>query len=185
MSRGGSKRLSSDERAETKRRRNVNSVDEDTEAALSLAEYLNIDKLLNEDIEVGGVRLRTGDIIGDVVSDNNDSNFMTLSPPSSDDTNDSFEDLLGGELTQPAPSSSGTVTGRGRETEDAAGMSIQGVKIEPPEWWSESLTGNSFNGIFVSESEADSHPWSSNKSDIDDAIAALDDMEKFLSSSFN
>lgn len=156
--------------------------DEDSEAAFALAKYLNFDRLLNQDIDVNGIKLRTGEII-DATHDSNDS-LVSLSPPASDDTSeDSFEDLLGSNLAglEAAQAGSGT-------------MAVQGVKIEPPEWWTDSLTGSTFNGLLNSSipsgqlnstAAADSHPWSTNKSDIDDAMAALDDMEKFLSSSFN
>ena len=156
--------------------------DEDADAALALAKYLNFDKLLNQDIDVNGIKLRTEDIID--AHDSNDS-MVTLSPPSSDDSSggDSFEDLLGSSLAKldelHPPGSSD--------------MTIQGVKIEPPEWWTDSLTGSAFSGLLNSSIPSgqlnaavqESHPWTTDKSDIDDAMAALDDMEKFLNSSFN
>lgn len=155
--------------------------DEDSDAALALAKYLNFDKLLNQDIDVNGVKLKTEDII-DANQESGDS-LVALSPPSSDNTSeDSFEDLLGSELA-------------GLETAKpgASEMAVQGVKIEAPEWWTDSLTGSAFNGLLNSSipsgqlnaASSESHPWSTNKSDIDDAMAALDDMEKFLTSSFN
>ena len=155
-------------------------MDEDAEAALSLAEYLNIDRLLNQDIEVGGVRVRTEEIID---SHQLGSDLVALSPPSSDNTSDSFEDLLGNNLANLDSVS----------TADSPDMTVQGVKIEPPEWWADSLTGNTITSLLQSNippgslatSADDSHPWSSNKSEIDDAIAALDDMEKFFGSGFH
>jgi len=184
----GGKRASTDDPEEgsssgKKRSRRGGADDEDADAALALAKYLNFDKLLNQDIDVNGIKLRTEDIID--AHDSNDS-MVTLSPPSSEYSSggDSFEDLLGTSLAKldelHPPSGSGDIT-------------IQGVKIEPPEWWTDSLTGSAFSGLLnssipsgqLSAAGHESHPWTTDKSDIDDAMAALDDMEKFLSSSFN
>lgn len=155
--------------------------DEDSDAALALAKYLNFDRLLNQDIDVNGIKLKTEDII-DATNDSSD-NLVALSPPSSDNTSeDSFEDLLGSNLAGLEDLQSGN-----------GDMTVQGVKIEPPEWWTDSLTGSSFKGLLnssipsgqLNSANPASHPWSTNKSDIDDAMAALDDMEKFLTSSFS
>ncbi|KAF6026710.1 FOXJ1 [Bugula neritina] len=154
--------------------------DEDNDAAVALANYLNFDKLLSQDIDVNGTKLRTEDIID---GHNSNDTLVTLSPPPSDTTSeDSFEDLLSSDLAKLEGSANGS-----------SGMSVQGVKIEPPEWWADSLTGSAFNGLLntsipsgqLGSANHDSHPWNTNKSEIDDAMAALDDMEKFFTSSFN
>lgn len=168
---------SSSGKKKSRRGMSIDEEDEDSEAAIALAKYLNFDKLLNQDIAVNGVKLRTEDII-----DAHEDSMVTLSPPSSEDSSggDSFEDLLGSSLAKLDELHPGS-----------SDMTVQGVKIEPPEWWTDSLTGTAFSGLLNSSipsgqlSSAESHPWTTNKSDIDDAMAALDDMEKFLSSSFN
>lgn len=172
---GPTKRNSTDDIEEIvtpkKRGKGKSQRDETAEAALSITELLNLDKLLSQDINVAGVRLKTEDII-------DEDSMVTLSPPSSDDSS-TFDDLLGPAL--------GEVS-----SQSGSSINIQGVKIEPPEWWTDSLTSSGFNGLLNSSGQFtigmnsdESHPWSTNKSDIDDAMAALDDMEKLLGSSFN
>lgn len=118
----------------------------------------------------------------DILDSHTADSFMTLSPPpsSEDNTSDCFEDLLGGSLSDLTSTTSAT----------SQGIVVQGVKIEPPEWWTESLTGSSFNGLLGSsltsgvlhDADKESHPWTADKSDIE---TALIEMESILNSSFN
>lgn len=111
------------------------------------------------------------------------SMFTELSPPASDENSSDFEDLLGSEFLNP-------------NTQYAAGsdplnLAVQGIKIEAPDWWSDSLTGQDISRILEASNGGplhmnnqinlpNSHPWSVNKSDIEEAIAALEDVDDLL-----
>lgn len=165
--------------------------DETREATLSLQDDLSFNSLLHQDITVGGLRFKTEDIID---ANSVASPLVNLSPPPSEENSDDFDDLLGADLSEMS---------NDIDSSDGMDLAIQGIKIEPPEWWSDSLTGNTLKSLFGSMNGgvpllpvqpaahmaaspmhhllgSDSHPWNTNKSDIDDAIAALDDVDKLF-----
>ena len=148
--------------------------------------------ILNQDIEVGGVRIKTEDIINETEQAAN--TITSLSPPPSDSSSDvSFDDLLNNEfVTEEMDLPLDLTTGNGLD------LTIQGTGIRPPNWWEESL--NSSKGLIQAyenrnnsglntpigaspmhesvESEIISHhhhhPWAEDKTDLDQAIAAFD-----------
>lgn len=112
--------------------------------------------------------------------------FSALSPPASDENSDDFEDLLSAEFSDNSSDLPYSAA-------DPLGLSVTGVKIEAPEWWSDSLTGIDIKSILNSALQPNTqsniqedHPWRADKSDIEDAIAALEDVDHvLLNDSFN
>lgn len=105
--------------------------------------------------------------------------FSALSPPPSDENSDGFEDLLSAEFSDNSNDLPYAA--------DALGLSVQGVKIEAPEWWSDSLTGIDMKSILNSTLQPNTqsnvqadHPWRADKTDIEEAIAALEDVDHIL-----
>ena len=148
--------------------------------------------ILNQDIEVGGVRVKTEDIIDD--KDEEASPIMELSPPPSDDSGSdvALEDLLstdfGSDVQENSNSALDLTNGQPLD------LSIQGTSLKPPEWSTDSFNSQMFNASGgmnnteqpVTESSGlntpihapspvdYSHPWAENKSDLDQAIASFD-----------
>ena len=144
--------------------------------------------ILSQDIDIGGIRIKTEDIIDE--KDEIASPITSFSPPPSDSNSDvALEDLLntadlaGVDLScEPMDLSSG----------NALDLSITGHSIKPPDWWSESLNGTlkelmdeaglpiSRNGLHTPISASPirdnefSHPWAEDKCHLDDAIASFD-----------
>jgi len=103
--------------------------------------------------------------------------FAPLSPPASDENSVEFEDLITSQLCE-LNNEIQCVT-----SSDPLDLAIQGIKIQPPEWWTDSLTGNEMKHILNASNDTSNlteHPWSVNKTDIEDAIAALGDVDRFL-----
>ncbi len=143
----------------------------------------NWNAILHQDIDVGGVRIKTEDLIDGSEDQNNSiaSPITTLSPPPSDSNSDTgFDELF---ATEPSDDPL-DLSGNG----DPLDLSVQGFAIKPPDWWSESMTRglllpldhNNESGLHtpiapspVPEHEL-SHPWAENRSDLDEAIASFD-----------
>jgi len=102
--------------------------------------------------------------------------FSALSPPPSDDNSDDFEELLNADFSEAS-------------SDLDLNLSVTGVKIEAPEWWSDSLTGIDMKSILSSALQPNTqsnvqedHPWRADKTDIEEAIAALEDVNHILNS---
>lgn len=173
---GNRKRGSDDEttpKKKTKKSKRATETDEDI--------------LTSQGIQINEQKVKT-----EPITDTHSFNIFTaLSPPPSDsNSTDDFDELLGADfeaMTNDVDSSNG---------EEVMDLAISGMKIEPPSWWTDSLTGNDISGILNSSVSTvaptnqpatldaslphDAHPWMTKKSDIDEAIAALGDMEKLF-----
>ena len=108
----------------------------------------NSNSILLQDIEVGGLKVKTEDIIDCAATQEDPSAqpITAFSPPPSDSNSDtSIDDLLGNgdlvanEFENPVDFESG----------QPLDLSINGMSMRPPEWWSESLTETT-KGLFAS-----------------------------------
>ncbi|XP_064634132.1 forkhead box protein J1-B-like [Lineus longissimus] len=153
--------------------------------------------LLNQDIDVAGVKIKTEDIINgtdEVVIDQGP--MVGLSPPPSEGNSDSgLDDFWGMDFTESAEMSNDAPLDLSTNAGccDPLDLTIQGVGLRPPEGWSES-----FNGYFSTAKRSPSqssglhtpiapspihdgcsdidfsHPWAESRLDLDEAIAAFD-----------
>ena len=99
--------------------------------------------------------------------------FSALSPPPSEENSD-FDELLNADFSE-------------NSNDLDLDLSVTGVKIEAPKWWSDSLTGIDMKSILSSALQPntqsnlqDDHPWRADKTDIEEAIAALEDVNHIL-----
>lgn len=141
-----------------------------SKSSSSLSENLSADTLLTQ-ASIGSAGAQS--------QHTNNGLFTALSPPPSDDNSDELENLITAHFSDMSNDVS--------SSDDPLHLAIQGIKIDPPEWWSDSLTGQDMRSALGASSygpqtgESDSnHPWAVNKSDIDDAIAALEDVDRLL-----
>lgn len=138
---------------------------------------LSWSSILNQDIEVGGVHVKTEDIIDcqdsvDAVA----SSITSLSPPPSDTSSDvALEDLLSAGLNTDLDSPFDFTTG------DALDLTVSGTCIRRPEAWEVGRPDEyNHSGLNTPISpspipEMDfSHPWADHRSELDQAIASLD-----------
>lgn len=143
----------------------------------------NWNAILHQDINVGGVRIKTEDIIDDQETDQIAVPITTLSPPPSESNSDvALDELLnsadlGANFEDPVDLSAG-----------ALDLTVQGFGIRPPEWWLEggqSTSDNNNTGLHtpvagspIPETHTDdtdySHPWAESRADLDEAIASFD-----------
>lgn len=122
---------------------------------------------------------RAGNTTAEPIIDTTSSDlFSALSPPPSESNSDELEDLLSAHFND-----------TDIDNVDPLELAIQGIKIEPPEWWADSFAGHEIHNILgtapslahaVNQHSSVSHPWAASKSDIDDAIAALGDVDSLL-----
>lgn len=151
--------------------------------------------ILNQDIEVGGVRVKTEEMIDS--KDFEATPITDLSPPPSEDSSSdiAFEELLNGDLQ----SSDGQDTSDGAvdlTTGQPLDLSITGTSLKPPEWWAESFNSSMFQSATGSSGDINpsaeqnpglhtpihapspvdySHPWAESRSeDLDQAMASFD-----------
>lgn len=109
--------------------------DEDGENSLTLKGDLNWTAVMNQDIEIGGKIVKTGDVLDECEN----SPFLTMSPPSSETNSD---DLGLDFLTQ---------TGFGihlppdLQANDPLDLTVQGTTIRPPDWWTADDNNNIVN----------------------------------------
>ncbi|XP_067934198.1 forkhead box protein J1-B-like [Watersipora subatra] len=106
------------------------------------------------------------------------SPLFPLSPPTSDENSIDLNDFLRiDDIDLPTHASS---------------LTVEGTKIDPPEWWADSLTHEGLAGMIKASpaphrntqpNMTDQHPWSEAKSDIDDAIATLADVDFIMNQS--
>lgn len=153
------------------------------ECFVTVSSDFNWSSVLQQDIEIGGVHVKTEQLLDEEVLAATDSildpsaPIMDLSPPPSDSNSDiGLDEFLSSELTSPLDLSSG----------DVLDLSITGTSIRPPEWWIEGsdelhgLTGitGHHTPVTVSQSlhtdDAFSHPWAESRNEVDEALAHLD-----------
>ena len=140
-------------------------------------------ELLNQDIMVGGVTVKTEDIIDDNVTcleeQNEESAFIGASPTSSsiDNSDSSLDDFWNMDFT--TDSNNQDVPLDLSTSGFALDLTIQGVGLRaPPNWWEAAPAGPAKNdsGMHTPVHESDSldHPWSESRLSVEDAIAAFD-----------
>lgn len=147
---------------------------EELPSALTGADF-NWNAILQQDLELDSVRIKIEpEDHAEIVA----ASITSLSPPPSDSNSDNgLEDFFSCELHQSVDLSNG----------EALDLTVHGQTIQPPDWWSESMT----KGVFLHEPlpssglntptapspthpDDFSHPWSDNRSELDDAIAHFD-----------
>ena len=136
--------------------------------------------ILNQDIEVGGVRVKTEDIIDGHERMNSVADSITsLSPPPSDASSDvALEELLTAGLGSDMDSPFDFTTG------DALDLTVSGTCIKKPAGWQpvgldEEYHRSGLSTPIAPSPVADmmeyaSHPWADHRSELDQAIASLD-----------
>lgn len=105
----------------------------DTEEAHLKGDF-NWTSILNQDIEIGGIRIKTEDLI-DTSSEDAASPILAMSPPSSDSNSVSdfgIDDLLG-------ENSFSSDTPIDFTTSDNLDLSVVGTGIKAPDWWADSF----------------------------------------------
>ena len=163
----------------------------------------NWNAILHQDIEVGGVSIKTEDIIDGEASEQELADgaacpITALSPPPSDSNSDvALEDLLN------AADLAGVGVGDPTYDHDpvdlstsALDLTVQGAGIRPPDWWSESMNKDLMQKAFMSPDHETassgmhtplapspahdvdlgdySHPWAESRAELDEAIASFD-----------
>lgn len=109
------------------------------------------------------------------------SPLFPLSPPTTPEENSiDFNDIL-------------TIGDIGLPPTSDSSLAIKGTKIDPPTWWSDSLTCDGIREILETGEQSltmrnqssmeQHHPWSEIKPEVDDAMATLDDFESIVSQS--
>ncbi|XP_052816847.1 forkhead box protein J1-like [Mya arenaria] len=132
----------------------------------------NWTSILNQDIEIGGIKIKTEDLID--TNDDAASPIMAMSPPSSDSNSVSdfgLDDLLG----DTDFSNSGSPLDL--QATDCLSLAVVGTGIKAPDWWADSFNGGE-RGLLqnienietrsglntpvaspVHESDITGHPW--------------------------
>ena len=134
--------------------------------------------ILNQDIDVGGVKVKTEDIIN--TSQAAASPITGLSPPASDNNSEiSLEDLLNtdfnGHTDGPLDLTNGS----------ALDLTISGIGLKAPGWWEESLNGKHYltstddhsrmsTPVTAIDDSDFAHPWAEEKSDSDIGMDSFD-----------
>ena len=144
----------------------------------------NTTTLLGRDIDVGGVRVKTEDIIDEKENVAAVGTITPLSPPTSDGEV-GLDDLLGAGLDFEDPLD--------LSTGSALDLTVQGTGIRPPEWWSDSAGRDMFVGLLsprqlnhnsglntpipaspVLDSDVEfGHPWAEDRLELDQALASF------------
>ena len=132
--------------------------------------------LLNQDIEVNGIKIKTETII-DETDKTETCPIIAMSPPPSDLSEDGFEDILGSDLSADLPD--------GLDFQNnPLDLTVTGFSIRPPQWWSESMTqdimmspshSSGLNTPIAPSPVPDSicpqhHPWADDAKDLDEAM---------------
>lgn len=96
----------------------------------------NWTSILNQDIEIGGIRIKTEDLID--TNDDAASPILAMSPPSSDSNSVSdfgLDDLLGDTEFSSSESPLDFTTS------DSLSLQVVGTGIKAPDWWADSFNG--------------------------------------------
>ena len=104
----------------------------------SLKGDFNWTSILNQDIDIGGVKIKTEALID--TNDNAASPIMAMSPPSSDTSGSDFgiSDLLDADFSDIPLDCT---------TNDNLDLTVVGSGIKAPEWWEESLNFGESKGL--------------------------------------
>ncbi len=134
--------------------------------------------LLNQDIDIGGMKIKAEDIIDEDHSTSIASPITALSPPPSDNSSDiSLEDLLNTDL-----GSADLDSPLDLSTGDALDLTVTGVSMKAPDWWSESFNGklldcidsHSRSGLSTPVAPTDevdfAHPWADDSIENEDSV---------------
>ncbi|XP_033752519.1 forkhead box protein J1-B-like [Pecten maximus] len=116
----------------------------------SLKGDFNWTSILNQDIEIGGIRVKTEDLL-DNTSEQDLSPSAAMSPPSSEANSDDFsiEDLFGqADLSSDVPLDF--------TTENPLDLTVTGQPIKAPQWWEESFNLSEQQGLLKAAAEASS-----------------------------
>ena len=159
--------------------------------------------ILNQDIDVGGVSVKTEDLLNDCSgggavnvkseglsecdlaefdrSEHPSDSITSLSPPPSDSSDGGFDDLLSSAFSNEFLEPHDCVSGA------ALDLTISGVGLNPPDWWgaddhtmgdTNPPMGDSLIGepphLPTSHDDVTSHPWAEDRTELDQAIASLD-----------
>ena len=153
----------------------------DDDAQGHLKGDFNWTSILNQDIEIGGVKIKTEDLI-DSSNDDAASPIMAMSPPSSDSNSVSdfaIDDLLG------EADFSNSDTPIDFTTRDNLSLEVIGTGIKAPDWWADSLNAGEQRGLLqnienietrsglntpvasspVHYLDESAHPWFDNKNE--------------------
>lgn len=101
--------------------------DDDTENSLTLKGDINWTTILSQDIDIGGRKIKTEDILDQ--ADN--SPFLALSPPSSETNSDD----LGLDEFFSQTHSFPVEMPLDFQSNDPLDLTVQGTTIKPPDWW--------------------------------------------------
>lgn len=134
----------------------------------------NWTSILNQDIEIGGVKIKTEDLID--TNDDSASPIMAMSPPSSDSNSVSdfgLDDLLGDNDLSSSESPLDFTT------HDSLNLEVVGTGIKAPDWWADSFNAGEHRNLLhnienietrsglntpvapspVHENNENEHPW--------------------------
>lgn len=134
----------------------------------------NWTSILNQDIEIGGIRIKTEDLID--TNDADASPLIAMSPPSSDSNSVSdlgLDDFLGENDLSPSESPLDFTTS------DPLSLEVVGTGIKAPDWWADSLNAGETRGLLqnienlesrsglntpvapspVNDNDFSDHPW--------------------------
>lgn len=102
----------------------------------------NWTSILNQDIEIGGIKIKTEDLID--TNDDSASPIMAMSPPSSDSNSVSdfgLDDLLGENDLSPSQSPLDFTTS------DSLSLEVIGTGIKAPDWWADSFNAGEHRSL--------------------------------------
>lgn len=134
----------------------------------------NWTSILNQDIEIGGIKIKTEDLID--TNDESASPIMAMSPPSSDSNSVSdfgLDDLLGDNDLSSSESPLDFTT------HDSLNLEVIGTGIKAPDWWADSFNAGEHRNLLqnienietrsglntpvapspVHENDENDHPW--------------------------
>lgn len=117
----------------------------------SLKGDFNWTSILNQDIEIGGIRVKTEDLLDNASEHDLSASSSAMSPPSSEANSDDFsiEDLFG-------HTDLGSDVPLDFTTENPLDLTVTGQNIKAPEWWEESFNLGDHKGALKEAAEASS-----------------------------
>ena len=142
----------------------------------------NWNSILSQDIEIGGVRVKTEDIIdgdSDIASP-----IIDMSPPPSEGSNTN-DDIVLEELFNSADFGEVLDEPLDFTTGGPLDLSISGMSLKAPTWWEDSLNAGQRleeqdSGLHTPLAQSPvpdteyAHPWAEDKTELDNAIACFD-----------
>lgn len=143
----------------------------------------NWNSILNQDIDVSGIKVKTEDIIDSNETDAA-SPITALSPPPSEGSNS--DDIIFDDLFSNADISADLEEPLDFTTGGPLDLSINGMTVKPPSWWEDSLNlgepvqvaqPSGLNTPIAQSPNTDAeyaHPWAEDKTELDSAMACFD-----------